>query len=44
MKLELLILGITAFLIANTYYDGFYISYLQGGTKYFKILFCFDIC
>ena len=37
MKLELLILAITGFLIANTYYDGNYIKLLQSWQKYFKM-------
>ena len=37
MKLELLIFGITAFLMVNTYYDGKYTEMLKLGHKYFKI-------
>ena len=37
MKFELLILGISGFLIANTYYDGKYIKLLQSWQKYFKM-------
>jgi hypothetical protein len=37
MKLELLILAITGFFIANTYYDGNYIKLIQGWQKYFKM-------
>ena len=37
MKLELLIFGITGFLILNTYYDGKYTKMLQLGHKYFKM-------
>jgi len=38
MKLELLILAITGFFIANTYYDGNYIKLLQSWQKYFKMV------
>ena len=38
MKLELLILAITGFLIANTYYDGQYIKLVQSWQKYFKMI------
>lgn len=34
MKLEVLILIVTAFFIANTYYDGKYMEYLKGLRKY----------
>ena len=37
MKAELLIFGITGFLIANTYYDGKYTQMLQGCQKYLKM-------
>ena len=37
MKLELLIFGITGFLILNTYYDGKYTKLLELGHKYFKM-------
>ncbi len=37
MKLELTIFGITAFLIANTYYDGKYTKMLKVGKKYIKM-------
>jgi len=37
MKLELLIFGITGFLILNTYYDGKYTKMLMLGQKYFKM-------
>lgn len=37
MKVELIIIAITAFLILNTYYDGKYMRYFQIGTKYMKI-------
>ena len=35
MKLEFLILAITGFFIANTYYDGNYIKLIQGWQKIF---------
>ena len=38
MKSEILILAITAFFIANTYYDGNYIKILQSWQKYFKMI------
>ena len=38
MKLELVIFGITGFLITNTYYDGKYTKMLQMGQKYFKMI------
>ena len=38
MKLELLILAVTGFFIANTYYDGNYIKLLQSWQKYFKMI------
>jgi len=37
MKFELLIFGITAFLIANTYYDGKYVAILKSWTKYYQM-------
>lgn len=37
MKLEFLILAISGFFIANTYYDGNYIKILQSWQKYFKM-------
>jgi 5-methylcytosine-specific restriction endonuclease McrA len=37
MKLELLILAITGFFIANTYHDGNYIKLLLSWQKYFKM-------
>ena len=37
MKLELVVFGITAFLIVNTYYDGKYTKMLQISKKYFKM-------
>ena len=39
MNLELLIIGITIFLIANIYYDGKLIDTLKGYKKYYQILF-----
>tara|TARA_Y100000817_G_C16772144_1_gene506600 strand:+ start:71 stop:616 length:546 start_codon:yes stop_codon:yes gene_type:complete len=37
MKLELIIFGITGFLIANTYHDGKYTEMLKIKTKYIRI-------
>ena len=37
MKFELLIFGITGFLIANTYYDGKYVAILKSWTKYYQM-------
>jgi len=37
MKIELIVLSITAFFIANTYYDGKYLKILKSWTKYYKI-------
>jgi hypothetical protein len=37
MKAELMILGITAFLVINTYYDGKYTKILSINQKYFKM-------
>lgn len=39
MKLELLIFGITAFFIYNTYYDGKYVKLIIKNKKYFQIAF-----
>ena len=39
MKLELVIFGITGFLIANTYYDGKYIKIMQSWKKYYQMTF-----
>ena len=38
MKLEILILAVSGFFIANTYYDGNYIKILQSWQKYFKMI------
>ncbi len=38
MKLEIFIIGITIFLIANTYYDGKLINKLKSYQKYYKII------
>ena len=38
MKFELLIFGITAFFIANTYYDGKYFELLKSWKKYYKMI------
>lgn len=37
MKFELLIFGITAFFIANTYYDGKYVTLLKSWKKYYQM-------
>lgn len=37
MKLEIAIMGITAFFIANTYYDNKYIEYLKSLQKYWRM-------
>ncbi len=37
MKLELIILSVTGFLVANTYYDGKYTKYLHVNKKYIQI-------
>ena len=37
MKINLWIFVITAFLIANTYYDGKSTEYLSKGRKYYKM-------
>uniref|UniRef100_A0A6C0B1J0 HNH nuclease domain-containing protein n=1 Tax=viral metagenome TaxID=1070528 RepID=A0A6C0B1J0_9ZZZZ len=39
MKLELLIFGVTAFFIYNTYYDGKYVKLFMKHKKYFQIAF-----
>jgi hypothetical protein len=39
MKLELLILAITGFFIANTYYDGKFIQTMKGWKKYYQMIF-----
>ena len=37
MKLELLVLAVSGFFVANTYYDGNYVKILQSWQKYFKM-------
>ena len=37
MKINFVIFLITAFLIANTYYDGKFTEYLTRGKKYYKM-------
>ena len=39
MKLELVIFGATAFLIANAYHDGKYMSLLKSWKKYYQMAF-----
>lgn len=36
-KLKIIIFGVTAFLVANTYYDGKYTKMLMGWQKYYKM-------
>ena len=38
MKLEVLVLAVSGFFIANTYYDGNYVKILQSWQKYFKMI------
>ena len=37
MKFELLVFGITAFLVANTYYEGKYMKILVSWKKYYEM-------
>jgi|TARA_B110000285_G_scaffold229213_1_gene293566 hypothetical protein len=37
MKIELLIIAITAFFVANTYYDGKYVQLLKSWKKYYQM-------
>ena len=37
MKVELLVLIITGFFVANTYYDGKYMTIIKSWTKYYKM-------
>tara|TARA_Y100000782_G_scaffold59184_1_gene65334 strand:- start:21458 stop:22018 length:561 start_codon:yes stop_codon:yes gene_type:complete len=37
MKFELILFGITGFLVYNTYYDGYLIKYFKFNRKYFEI-------
>ena len=39
MKLELFVLGVTAFLIYNTYHDGKYVKMMLSWKKYYKMAF-----
>ena len=39
MKLEVVILGTTAFLIANTYHNGKYVALLKSWKKYYQMAF-----
>ena len=39
MKLEVIIFGVTAFLIANSYHDGKYITLLKSWKKYYQMAF-----
>ena len=38
MKFELVVFGLTAFFIANTYYDGKYIQIMKGWKKYYQMI------
>lgn len=38
MKFELLVFGMTAFFIANTYYDGKYIQIMKSWKKYYQMI------
>lgn len=38
MKIELLVFGLTAFFIANTYYDGKYIQLMKSWKKYYQMI------
>ncbi len=37
MKIELLIFGVTAFFVANTYYDGKYVQMVKSWKKYYQM-------
>ena len=37
LKLKLIIFGVTAFFLANTYYDGKYMNMIMGWKKYYKM-------
>ena len=42
MKFEILLLGITAFLVANVYHDGKYLKMVVSWKKYYQMaLICF---
>ena len=38
MKFELIVFGLTAFFIANTYYDGKYVQIMKGWKKYYQMI------
>lgn len=38
MKLELIIFGVTAFFIINTYYDGKYVQIMKSWKKYYQMI------
>ena len=38
MKFELVVFGLTAFFIANTYYDGKYVQIMKGWKKYYQMI------
>ena len=37
MKVELLIFGLTAFFVVNTYYDGKYVQIVKSWKKYYQM-------
>jgi len=39
MRLEIFVLGITAFIVYDSYHDGKYLKMLQGYKKYYKMIF-----
>ena len=39
MRIEIIIIGITAFFIYNTYHDGKYTKMLKSGKKYYQMIF-----
>jgi len=38
MKFELVVFGLTAFFIVNTYYDGKYVQIMKGWKKYYQMI------
>ena len=38
MKIELLVIGVTAFFIANTYHEGKYVTILKSWKKYYHMI------
>ena len=41
MKLELLIVLVTGFFIANTYYDGKIVQIMKGWKKYYQMMWLY---